>query len=203
MKKFYYFCPEKSIVESLSVRFMNKILASLFLSMTLLLSVNATAARLVISEGDFEAVACDAPVKVVIDFNSTKVAGLSLDEFLTDINHSGEFKHELNNYYADFIKRFNRKCEMLMLTRSGDRAVLLTVNVKTINTKGNEAYIEYVFSDVATGQRLVVVTGTTKEGLIGSFSNLVGDVIREAGGELGDFVARKMRKTNVVDDPIY
>ena len=90
-----------------------------------------------------------------------------------------------------------------MLTRSGDRAVILTVNVKTINTKGNEAYIEYVFSDAATGQRLVVVTGTTKEGRVGSFSNLVGDVIREAGGELGDFVARKIRKTNVLDDPIY
>ena len=64
---------------------------------------------------------------------------------------------------------------------------------------------EYVFTDVATGNRLVVVTGTIKEGRYGSFSNLVGDVIREAGGDFGDFVAGKIRfnKSKVFDDPIY
>ena len=184
---------------------MKKLLLTLIFALGLLLSVNVSAARFFITEGDFAAVNSDAPVKIVIDFDSTMVDGLSLDEFLTDINHRAEFKMEVNKYYADFIKRFNSHCEHLTLTRSGDRELQLTVNVKSIVPKGNVADIEYVFTDVATGKRLAVVTGTIKEGRYGSFSNLVGDVIREAGGDFGDFVAGKIRfnKSKVFDDPIY
>ena len=181
---------------------MNKIIVSLLFS--LMLSVNAAAATFVITEGALNTIPTGNPVSVTINFSDATVDGLALNDFLVDINHENEFAAEINNYYADFITRFNRYCERLMLTRSGDRNIALTVNVKTINRKGNEATIEYVFTDTSTGQRLAVVMGKTKEGRFGSFSNLVGDVIQEAGGNLGQFVSRHlMNQTKVVPDPIY
>lgn len=181
---------------------MNKVLFSLFFS--LLMAFNASATKLVITEGTLSAIKTDGPVSISINFNDATVDGITLDAYLVDMNQQDEFAAEINNYYADFIKRFNRDCKLFMLTRSGNRDVELTVNVKTINSKGNEATIDYVFTDMSTGQRLAVLTGTTKEGRFGSFSNLVGDVIREAGGDLGSFVSQNFKsRSKAAPDPIY
>ncbi|MDE6154290.1 MAG: hypothetical protein K2G21_09140 [Muribaculaceae bacterium] len=150
----------------------------------------------------------DRLATLVIDFSESEVEGLPLDDFLEDVNQTLEFKNEISEYYADFIKRFNDRCKSIALTRVAGKPITLTVKVVMINRKGNEALCHYVFSDTATGSELLTESERTREGRIGSFSNLVGDVIREAGGDFGRFITKylkdKNKKSNYTNtDPIY
>lgn len=146
----------------------------------------------------------DKIATLVIDFSEAEVEGLPLDDFLEDVNQTLEFKNEISEYYADFIKRFNDRCKSIALTRVAGKPMTLTVKVVMINRKGNEALCHYVFSDTATGSELLTVSERTREGRIGSFTNLVGDVMREAGGDFGKFMSKYIKnKSNHKSDPIY
>lgn len=150
----------------------------------------------------------DRLATLVIDFSESEVEGLPLNDYLLDVSQTEDFDYEIRKYYSDFIKRFNDRCKSIMLTRTEGKPLTLTVKVLSINRKGNEALCEYTFTDVASGNKLLVVTERTREGRIGSFSNLVGDVIREAGGDFGRFVTKylkdKNKKSNYTNtDPIY
>ncbi len=150
----------------------------------------------------------DRLATLVIDFSEAEVEGLPLNEYLDDVSQTEDFEYEIRKYYADFIQRFNDRCKSIMLTRKENRPLTLKVKVLSINRKGNEALCEYTFTDTASGDTLLVVTERTREGRIGSFSNLVGDVIREAGGDFGRFVTKylkdKNKKSNKkTTDPIY
>jgi len=143
---------------------------------------------------------------LIIDFSQTTVGGLPLDEFLNDTAQTEDFDYETRKYYADFIKRFNDRCSRIMLTRTEGKPLTLTVKILTVNRKGNEATCDYIFTDTASGKVLLTVNGRTREGRIGSFSNLVGDVVREAGGDFGGFLSKylkKRMKKNKNTDPIY
>ena len=83
------------------------------------------------------------------------------------------------------------------------KPLTLTIKVKTVNTKGNEATCEYIFTDTESGKMLLTVTERTREGRIGSFPNLLGDVIREAGGDFGKFMKRYLKDKKDIDDPLY
>lgn len=131
---------------------------------------------------------------LVIDFSETEVDGMPLDEFLHDLNQTAEFEEYTAQYYTDFIKRFCDRCESILLTRSAGRSVTLTVKVLTVNRKGNEAICDYIFTETETGKTLLTVSERTREGRVGSFSNLLGDVLREAGGDFGRFMNRYLKK---------
>lgn len=144
------------------------------------------------------------PATLVIDFSDATVEGLPLDGYLADVGEAADFKSEQREYYADFIKRFNDRCKSVMLTRAADMPLTLRVKVLTINRKGNEASCSYIFT--AGDDLLLSVTERTREGRIGSFTNLVGDVIREAGGDFGSFLSKFLKKKSKQTkntDPIY
>lgn len=140
---------------------------------------------------------------LVIDFSETTVNNQPLSEFLSDRSLVDEFEDYISDYYADFIERFTRRCEKLNLTRTPGKPLTLTIKVKTVNTKGNEATCEYIFTDTESGKMLLTVTERTREGRIGSFPNLLGDVIREAGGDFGKFMKRYLKDKKDIDDPLY
>lgn len=145
-------------------------------------------------------------VSLQIDFSETTVEGISLDEYLDAIGESDDFEYETRKYYADFIKRFNGRCGQLMLTHIAGKPITLTVKVMNIVRKGNDAICSYVFTETESGRVLLSVSERTREGRVGTFTNLVGDVMREAGGDFGSSLSRylkKKSKSNKYTDSIY
>ncbi len=145
-------------------------------------------------------------VSLVIDFSGATVEGDALGEYLESLGESDDFDYEIRKYYADFIKRFNSRCDRMLLSRAEGKPITLTIKVLTVNRNGNEAACEYIFTDTESGRMLLTLCERTREGRFGSFTNLVGDVIREAGGDLGSFMSRFLKKQSnnkKQTDPIY
>lgn len=177
-----------------------------FFAFLLICGVSLTGRAFTVVDGDGHSLSGAA--SLVLDFSGASVGEIPLDEYLSDIGESEDFEYEICKYYSDFINRFNERSRLLMLTRTEGKPFTLTVRVMAVNQKGNEATCEYVFSDTGSGQVLLIVSGRTREGRIGSFSNLVGDVIREAGGDFGSFMSRYLKNKNKSkneknSDPVY
>lgn len=163
-----------------------------FVALLLFCGMTLAGRAFTVVDGDGNGLAGTATL--VIDFSEASVDGIALREYLDDIAEKREFDIETRKYYADFIKRFNDRCDWLMLTRAEGRPITLTVKVLMINRKGNKAVCDYVFADTESGRVLLTVSERTREGRFGSFTNLVGDVIREAGGDLGSFLSKYLKK---------
>lgn len=174
------------------INILNISLMKYLLSLALMLSGLLSASAFTVTQGD--GIGDGGIASLVIDFSKTIIDGrLPLADYLADLDETESFENSLDGYYADFMKRFNGRCKQVLLTRSEAKPLTLTVRVLSVNLKGNEANCEYLFSDTASGEVLLAIVGHTHEGRFGSFPNLVGDVMREAGGDFGAYVSKLIK----------
>lgn len=136
---------------------------------------------------------------VKLDFSDTRVEGLRLNDYLQDLyyahggNHRADFDRDKREMLSEFMEEFNDAGAPLILTISRDVPMHMTVVVKEVNRKGNAVRCEYVIRK-RNGEKVAVVEMVSKDGRIGSFTNLMGDAFEKAGEDLGRFVRRAMKK---------
>ncbi len=139
---------------------------------------------------------------VDLDIYHADIDGQTLQDFIEfktfeeGDGYSKEFDKDIREIQADFIDEFNDTNAPLTLTVSSSQTTLLTIRVNHISRKGNEISCNYIFSDRATGANLVTIAMSSKDGRIGSFTNLLGDAFEKAGKELGKY-SKKMLKAEL------
>lgn len=134
-----------------------------------------------------------------LDYSAARVEGLRLNDYLQDLYyaHGGNYKADFDcakrEMLTEFMKEFNEAGAPFILTISRDVPMCMTVVVKEVNRKGNAVRCEYVIRK-RNGEKVAVVEMVSKDGRIGSFTNLMGDAFEKAGEDLGCFVKRAMKK---------
>ena len=63
--------------------------------------------------------------------------------------------------------------------------ITLVLKVRVVGERGNKWIVDYVFIDTTTKEVLSGIRMETSEGVLGSFTNLMGDVWREAAEDYG------------------
>ncbi len=191
---------------------MKKITAFLLL---FLISTLSTTAQKIIA-GDILKIPGGSTFYTTFDFSTTTVAGQPFEDFIeikavsdsytdTDID---ELKRDIISVLGQFIEEFNDNADLLKLSVRKKNDLQLTIVIKEMSRKGNSADCDYIFSRSNSTDPLLVISMTTKEGRFGSFTNLMGDVFREAGENLANFMTKALKssskkKTKDSTDPIY
>lgn len=169
--------------------------------LTLVLSaLNLRAQELI--QGSFEPLTDVRVVSVQFDMSQADIDGQTLHQFIEiktfeeGDGYSKEFDKDTREILGDFIDEFNDTNAPVVLTVSSSPSILLTIKVNHISRKGNEVSCHYIFSDRTTGAILATIAMTSKNGRIGSFTNLMGDAFEKAGKDLGKY-SRKMLKAEL------
>lgn len=149
--------------------------------------------------GSFRSLAEVRVISVKWDLSKVDIEGQSIDDFIEfksyeeGQDYHDDFEKDIREILGDFIDEFNDTKSPISLTVSSSPKVILTVQVNRISRKGNEVTCDYIFSDKATGEILTMVAMTSKDGRIGSFTNLMGDAFEKAGKDLGKYTKKMLK----------
>lgn len=137
---------------------------------------------------------------VNLDLSSTDVEGQAIEDFIKfktyeeGENYPKEFQKDVKSITGDFIDEFNDTNCPLLLTTGYENPLNLTVEVETINRKGNSILCKYIFWESTIDNPIVIIHLSSSDGRIGSFTNLMGDAFEKAGKDLGKYVKINLNK---------
>ena len=153
----------------------------------------------ILIEGNLHQIENPEYINLQLDMSQCSIEGLTLSEFIDYMKCDNpkieqEYKQALVDYKLDFITEANnslkRKRLKFQLCNNCGSEILMTIKIIETTRKGNEILYDYIFSDINTGDTIAVIRVYTKEGRIGDFLNLMGDVTREAGNQFGGIYKR-------------
>lgn len=150
-------------------------------------------------QGSFESLADVRIVSTRWDLSKADIDGQTFEDFIglksyeEGKDYHDEFEKDAREILGDFIDEFNDTNSPMALTVSSSPKVILTIQINRINRKGNEVSCNYIFSDKATGKILTVIAMTSKDGRVGSFTNLMGDAFEKAGKDLGKYTKKMLK----------
>ena len=171
------------------------------LCVSLVLSILTLKAQELI-QGYYESLIDTRVVSVEFDIAHATIGGQTLQDFIEfktfeeGEGYSKEFDKDLREILGDFIDEYNDTNSPITLTVSSSPTILLTIKVDYISRKGNEISCHYIFSDRTTGEDIATITMSSKDGRIGSFTNLMGDAFERAGKDFGKY-SKKMIKAEL------
>lgn len=171
------------------------------LCVSLVLSILTLKAQGLI-QGSYESLTDTRVVSVELDISHVDIGGQTLQDFIEyktfeeGEGYSKEFDKDIREILGDFIDEFNDTNAPIMLTVASSPKVILTIWVNHINRKGNEVSCQYIFSDRVTDTPMATIAMVSKNGRVGSFTNLMGDAFEKAGKDLGKF-SKKMLKAEL------
>lgn len=137
---------------------------------------------------------------VNLDLSCTDVAGQTIEDFIKfktyeeGENYPTEFQKDVKSITGDFIDEFNDTNCPLLLTAGYENPLNLTAKVETISRKGNSISCKYIFWQSTIDSPIVIIQLTSKDGRVGSFTNLMGDAFEKAGKDLGKYVKRQLKQ---------
>lgn len=164
---------------------------------TIAMVMNANAQT--VTQGSLRTLLGVRAMSVNFDFSKAMVEGVPMKDFIQNMyyvrggNSMSEFEKDKREIVADFVEEFNDAEAPLMLTVSQNAKVRMTVVVKEVSRKGNAVKCDYVIRR-NNGTQVAVIEMTSKDGRIGSFTNLMGDAFETAGENLGKFMKRTLKK---------
>lgn len=141
-------------------------------------------------------------VSVKCNFAHAIVESLSFDDFVKNEVFMGAsdyqrgFENDKRDIIAEFIEEFNDTNSSILLSINPAYETLLTINVKEISRKGNAIACDYVFSCGEGTTPFLTVSMFTKNGRVGSFTNLMGDAFEKAGKNLGKYSKKMLKAEN-------
>lgn len=141
---------------------------------------------------------------VNIDLSNTDVEGQPLNDFIKfktfeeGEDYPSEFQKDVNGITGDFIEEFNDTNCPLLLTAGYENPLNLTVMVEAISRNGNSISCKYIFWHSSIDNPIVIVQLTSKDGRIGSFTNLMGDAFEKAGKDLGKYIKKHLKQAQKV-----
>lgn len=150
-------------------------------------------------QGSFRSLAEIRVVSVKWDLSKVDIEGQTINDFIEFKSYEegqdyyDDFEKDIREILGDFIDEFNDTNGPISLTVSSSPKVILTIQVNRISRKGNEVTCRYIFSDKATGEILTMVAMTSKDGRVGSFTNLMGDAFEKAGKDLGKYTKKMLK----------
>lgn len=178
----------------MSRRIMSRIIICIILALS---TLSLKAQELV--QGNFISLLDTHIITVQFNFSQADIDGLSIEEFIEfktfekGLDYSHEFNEDKRAIIGDFIEEFNDTNSPIILTVSSNTNIVLIVNVNRISRKGNMVNCNYVFYNKANDEIIASVSMTSKEGRIGSFTNLMGDAFEKAGKRLGKYIKKMLR----------
>ena len=138
-------------------------------------------------------------MSVNFDFSNAMVEGMRMTDFLQDVYYGADiapltlFEREKKEIVGDFIEEFNDVKFPLNITVAPNAPMRMTVVVKEVNRKGNTVRCDYVICS-SNGEQVAVIDMTSKDGRVGSFTNLMGDAFETAGEDLAKFIKTSLKK---------
>lgn len=153
-----------------------------------------------VTQGSIRALSDVRAVSVEYDFSNAKVEDLPLYDYIQfmgmteDKEYLDDFEKEIKEIIADFIEEFNDTNSPILLAVSENPTVSMTIWPKQISRNGNTINCDYIFKDKSTNKVLANITSTTKNGRIGSFTNLMGDAFEKAGKKLGKYLKKNLKR---------
>lgn len=106
------------------------------------------------------------------------------------------FYKDINDILIDFIEEFNDTNCPILLTVSPNPDTVLTIKVKRISRKGNSVSCDYIISNNPDSNSIVIISMASKDGRVGSFTNLMGDAFEKAGKDLGKYLKKQLKDAN-------
>lgn len=156
-----------------------------------------------LQQGSFEPLLSCRVASVQFDFSKTTVEGLPLSDFIENQSYiEGEdyrqyFLKAQQEVTGDFIEEFNdTDCPILLTTSKSPSPITMIVKVHEVNRKGNQLNCSYEFYKQDDSIVLCVIGMTSKDGRVGSFTNLMGDAFEKAGKDLGKYMKKQLKQAN-------
>lgn len=152
-----------------------------------------------LQEGSFSPLLGCRTVEVSFDFSNTDVEGQTLKDYIDfkcfekGDDYAADFEKDKRKIIANFIEAFNDTDSPLLFTISKDAPTALLVKVLNISREGNAVVCDYVFIDKVSNREMANIRMSSEDGLIGSFTNLMGDSFEKAGKDLGRYVKKMLR----------
>ena len=153
-------------------------------------------------QGSFGSLMNTRVVTVQLDLSQACVEGAPLEDFLglmsfeDGAQYQAAFQKDLRDILADFIDEFNDTNCPILLTVSPKPDTAMTIRVKEISRKGNCISCDYQIASKADNKPILTITMTSKDGRIGSFTNLMGDAFERAGKDLGKYIKKQLKNEN-------
>jgi len=105
-----------------------------------------------------------------------------------------EFENEMKGAIIDFIDEYNDTNCPVVLTVSDKPVVDMLISIENISRNGNTITANYIYTNKESGNVLVAIQMTAKDGICGSFTNLMGDAFEEAGKKLGKYIKKNLKQ---------
>lgn len=139
---------------------------------------------------------------VQFDFSQAKVEEVPFEDFvgLLAFEDGSKFREafdkDINDILIDFIEEFNDTNCLMLLTVSPNPETVLTIKVKEISRKGNSVSCDYIITNKPDSNPIVIISMASKDGRVGSFTNLMGDAFEKAGKDLGKYLKKQLKDAN-------
>lgn len=153
-----------------------------------------------IIQGSFSPLLTYRVATAKLDMSNTDVEGQTIDDFIKfktyeeGESYPTEFQKDVKSITGDFIDEFNDTNCPLLLTAGYENPLNLTVKVETISRKGNSISCKYIFWQSSIDNPIVIIHLSSKNGRIGSFTNLMGDAFEKAGKDLGRYIKKQLKQ---------
>lgn len=153
--------------------------------------------------GSFAPLAGEAKIKVVEDWNNTKIVGRQLADWLEyrqaeqpEYDAENEWENELKPQLKEsLLGKANEKLEDmgLFLSETVESKFVMTVHPVSVEKKGNQV-VEFTVREASTQKEVVKFTLNGKGGTFGSMSNLWGDGFKDTGKKLANLFRNELNK---------
>ena len=190
---FFYNLRQEYLIINIMKR-ITLLLSLIFIGMTALSAQTIT-------NGTFHLLVIPQKIDFQIDYSSGVYKGLTFDE-LRQVECQGEnpekewtsihneLKSGFISYFLDVVA--NQGYSLGTFDESVAK-YRLTMHINFVNSKGNIT-ANYTISKIKTGEPVVEFTANSEGGVFGSFINLWGDGMQDAGSVVGKFFIKQIKK---------
>lgn len=153
-------------------------------------------------QGTFDSLNNIHVATVQFDFSQARVEEAPFEDFvgLLAFEDGSKFREafdkDINDILIDFIEEFNDTNCPILLTVSPNPETVLTIKVKEISRKGNAISCDYIISNKPDSNPIAIISMASKNGRVGSFTNLMGDAFERAGKDLGKYLKKQLKDVN-------
>ena len=154
-----------------------------------------------ITKGSFNLLVNPQNLDFKIDYQSGIYKGLNFDERMQleceGANLEAECKRtqqSLRGYFiSSFLERTTNYGYGLGTFDENKAKYRLTMHINSVSENGNTS-ARYNITDLKTGEEIVEFTANSEGGVFGSFINLWGDGMQDAGSVVGKFFIKQIKK---------
>lgn len=153
-----------------------------------------------LTEGSYRSLVGVSTVYTELDFSNASVNATDFSEYI-EYKYYGTPKKFQENYEDDivtllggFIIKFNEEEIPIRLTTRQDSHIHLIIKVRKVDEEGNQIWADCMFINKETRDVLASIDLEAEGGRFGSFMNLLGDTMEEAGEKLAWHLKWKIKR---------